>query len=379
MTRATLKLTLLLCGGVVSMPVVVVGHILAEKYGTLCAISAIAIGNALLCAVGFLTAHLALTYRASTSDTVLRIGGAPLGKVFSVAMIVSMLGWFAVQCSLLVEFAAHYWSAPQWLIALAVGATLIVAAMGNITRLLQLSEKLGPLVLVFAIVMFGCSVGEARIILGDPSFWPALSLVVATSLGVVIDVPTYYRLAASRMEAFVSIFVLVLAMTFVEILGVVLAGQTAFSDIIMSPFGIVMAASGWLMNVNNLYSAVVSSQTLFARGSFAMRSILFGAATVAIVCAQASNAIVTSIEAFTLGISSMGGVMVACVLVTPRVSAALALTWALGGCVGGLCLFEVITLSGAAQIDAFLVSVVSSTLLLLGATKWQSHLSTRLN
>lgn len=380
MTRANWGLTLLIAGGVASMPVVMVGHILAETNGAPLAIAAILVGNVLLCAVGCLNAHLAIKYRTTTSDTVGRVGGESLSKIFSIAMIVSMLGWFTVQCSVLVVFAQGYWpDAPHTLLAFLLAASLIATTMGDIKRLLWLSERVGPLLLLACVAMFVLSSGDAhwtpRAQESTPLL-PALSLVLATSLGVAIDVPTYYRFASSRKEAFASLFIVIWLITStVQVLGVMLLGQYTLTQLIASPFGIVMAMSGWLMNVNNLYSAVVSSQTLVKRGSFALRTIMLGSIALIIVCLQLSDSIATSIEAITLGISSMGGVLVACVLLREQAARALTLSWMLGVVVGVLTLTNNLVLTSAAQIDAFAVAAVFSTMSLLGVKLWQSQLS----
>jgi len=367
-----------------SMPVVMVGHILAENYGTIAALIAIGIGNTLLCAVGFMMARLALKYRATTSDTVGRLGGGTLSKVFGVAMVVSMLGWFVVQCSVLVDFAQGYCpAAPQALLVLLIGASLILTTMGDIKRLFVFSEKLGPLILLSCLAMFMWSIVDAQIVQGSQdtiAFLPALSLVLATSLGVVIDVPTYYRIASSRKEAFLSLFIVIwLVTSVVQVLGVILVSQYSLTELIMSPFGIVLAVSGWLMNVNNLYSAVVSSQTLFKWGGFALRSIVFGGIGLMIVGLHAGESLATTIEAITLGISSMGGVMIACVVTERRSALALGCAWLIGVLIGGLGLTGSIALTGAAQIDAFSSAGVASTLFLIGVQLWQSQLSTNSN
>lgn len=380
MTRSSLSLTLLLAGGVVSMPVVMVGHILAESYGSVLALVAIVAGNGILCVIAFLNAHLALKFRATTSDTVGHLGGKALSKAFGVAMIVSMLGWFVVQCSVLVEFSQGYFPGlPHGLLALIIGASLIATAMGDIKRLFWLSEKMGPVVLLAMVAMLFWSAGDAQItppVLGATAFFPAISLVLATSLGVVIDVPTYYRFVLSRRNAWLSLFVVTwLVTSMVQVLGVILVGQYALSELIASPFGVVLAMSGWLMNVNNLYSAVVSSQTLVRRGSFAMRAIGLGALGIAVVCFQAGHSIATSIEAITLGISSMGGVMLACVLLRSQTSYGLAFAWITGALFGGLSLNRNIFLTGAAQVDAFLIAGVAAGVFLLGVKIWQLQLS----
>lgn len=380
MTRSNWGLTLLIAGGVASMPVIMVGHLLAASYGAAFAVLSILIGNGLLCTIGCLNAHLAIKYRTTTSDTVGRVGGESLSKVFSVAMIVSMLGWFAVQCSVLVVFAQGYFpSAPYVLLVFLVGASLIATTMGDIKRLLWLSERVGPLLLLCCLAMFVWSARDVAYVtspMGMTALLPALSLVLATSLGVAIDVPTYYRFSSSRRAAFVSLFIVIWVITsLVQVLGVMLLGRYSLTELIASPFGIVMAVSGWLMNVNNLYSAVVSSQTLIKRGGFALRTLALGTLALVVVCLHLSDSISTSIEAITLGISSMGGVLVSCVVLRQQGAGALAFSWLVGLVAGGLSLTNTVSITGAAQIDAFMVAALISSMSLIGVKLWQSQLS----
>lgn len=382
MTRVGLSVTLLLAGATASMPLVMVGHILAERFGTVFAVVSILVGNAALCGIGFLTVHLALKYKATTSDTVGALGGETLSKVFGLAMVISMLGWFAVQCSVLVEFAQGYFpAAPHIVLTALVGVSLTLAAMGDIKRLFWLSEKLGPFLLLACLAMFVWLLFDTRVVAGEQrtfEFWPALSLVIAASLGVVIDVPTYYRVLTSRKEAFASIFVVAFPVTcLVQALGVLFVSKYDGTQLIMSPFGVVLAASGWLMNVNNLYSAVVSSQTIIKRGSFAVRTVALATVALVIVSLHAGESLANSIEAITLGISSMGGVMAACAIVQSRNAFVLALSWFIGLLSGTLSLTAFVTLTGAAQIDAFLCAGLFATLSLLGVQLWQSQLSTK--
>jgi len=379
MTRAGINITLLLAGATASMPVIMVGHILAENYGTLFALLTVLAGNAVLCAIGFLTVHLALKYKTTTTDTVIALGGSTLSKVFSVAMVVSMLGWFCVQCSVLVDFAHGYFpSMPHVLLTLLIGITLVLAAMGDIKRLLWLAQRLGPLLLLGCSGMFVWALSNTHVVEAKEAvaFWPSFSLVIAVNLSWVIDVPTFYRGLSSQKEGFVSIFVVMfVATTMVQALGVLLVSSYDSVGLLMSPFGVVLALSGWLINVNNLYSAVVSSQTIIKTENFARRSVLLGALALVLVCMHVSDSLVTFIEAITLGISSMGGVMAVCAIVRFRNEIALAVSWCLGLASGALSLASVLTLTGAAQVDAFLSACIFAILALYGVQLWQSQLS----
>lgn len=381
MTRAGVNLTLLLSAAAACMPVVMVGHILAEKYGTLFALLAILAGNAMLTAIGFLTVHLALKYKTTTTDTVIALGGNTIAKVFGVAMVIVMLGWFCVQCSVLVGFAQGYLpSVPHVVLTLLIGSTLVLATMGDIKRLFWLSEKLGPFLLVACAIMFIWALGNTHAVQGleSFSFWPSFSFVIAVNLGMVIDVPTFYRLLSSRKEGFVSIFVVIFVVTtMVQVLGMLLVSNYDTVALLMSPFGVVLALSGWLINVNNLYSAVVSSQTLVKKGSFALRSIILGAVALLLVCMRVSDSLVVFIEAITLGVSSMGGVIVVCAIRRHRNAGALAMSWIIGLVSGALSLTSVVTLTGAAQVDAFLSAGIFAIFALYGVQLWQSQWSAK--
>lgn len=353
----------LLCiqaGGTICLPVILVGQLVAQKFGWVAALLSIGLGNLFLLMLGYFLASLSIERRLSTVEHAALYFGRRGRWFFASLMMLSMLGWFGIQLNIMSESASQILACLGMkvsLLSLNAGMGLIISfimcfGMKALKNLSYLSAPLLGITLLYtAFSTEGSIVNDSYAI----SWLPGVSLVIAANIGAVIDLPTFFRHAKSEKEAKLCILILYGAVVpFVELIGVY-GGSTILEYGSLWTCCLVLL-SGWQTNNANLYSAIASSYSLPGNFSAWTRPFILGGAGTVIACFNPLGNIEYVLDFLGITIGSMGAVILANYFIktTPGVCF---IGWC-SGVIVGIC-----GCIGAPAIDAFLTALLVQIIL----------------
>ncbi|MBI2810085.1 MAG: hypothetical protein HYX67_04560 [Candidatus Melainabacteria bacterium] len=376
-------------GGIFSLPMMMVGTVLAQSYGVAPAIYAILLGNLFLMFYGLISADLAIKKRKSVIAAVEDYFGAQGLPFVSLLYTLFMLGWFAIQLNLMTEGIVAVFSTPFPGMQVALNCLIGMGVTVALTSGIQSMEKIArwPLPFFIATVSYACfklSGTSTTLPEAKPFALSALSLVIATQIGVVVDMPTYWRFSKSRRGAFWSVILLFgFFSPVIEGLGILLfswGGQASLLGNLFLAGGLFWAVwlagflflSGWTSNNTNLYSAMTNSFAFLKKWSDKKRLFCLGAAGTGIAC----TGILSHFETFVDGLGVLCGALGAALLTSALIehwyqldSRRNFLAWTLGTLTGLLSLYSGISFTGAAVLDAFMITSACVVILHIFARK----------
>lgn len=143
-------------GGTMCLPILCIGQLLCTQYGWKGALFAIAVGNSFLLLMGLAMASLSAGSSLSTFGHVKEVFGSLFQKLLGLLMLVSMLGWFAVQINLMVVTTFGDSSSPilSSFVMLSIGSLityLMTMGRGAMRRMALVSA---PLLTIGLLIFF---------------------------------------------------------------------------------------------------------------------------------------------------------------------------------------------------------------------------------
>lgn len=368
------KLISVQAGGVICLPIFIIGHALAKTYGMPSAILAIVLGNALLLGMGLVAASTSAVRRKSTAQCAVDVFGSR-GKVFfSGAMVFSMVGWFAIQMNIMTTSLQDFFGrGVTILLNVALGAGMTAVAIKGMKGLAALANLSMPfLVATIAYAIYLASDAPVLEATAQPFTAAGISLVLACAIAAVIDLPTFFRLAKTRKDGMLAACLLFgLVLPFVEGVGVYLFIHSRGDNIVevLTQEGspalwkawvmVFLILAGWTTNNANLYSAAVSFNTLMPMLSDRTRTILAGALGTFLSCLNLLDHLVLALDVIGIILGSMGAVMVFH-FAYPRGDNCTKNVYAwLIGVAGGFCSYFGYSLLQIPVLDAFLIAFLT--------------------
>jgi cytosine permease len=215
-----------------------------------------------------------------------------------------------------------------------------------------------------------------------------ISLVIATAIAAVIDLPTYFRHARSAKDGLISVvLIFAIAIPAIELVGVYLAtyrGGESVIDILKGTnplwnfwiaFFIVLA--GWTTNNTNLYSGVISLEFIWPSSSSCMRTWAVGVAGTLLACCNLLDHLELILDLVGIGIGSMGAVVIiSYMFITKDVKCLSTIhqryhlgAWGLGAALGTSSIVGLFSVTSIAVLDAFLGASVGTLLLFINLRK----------
>lgn len=365
-----MQLTAVQAGGAICLPVFVIGYALGKNYGLQSAFLAIMLGNVLLLLLALVSGAYSAEKKLSTIQCAIQCFGRRGKGFFSAAMVFSMTGWFAIQLNLMGESLQKLFPfINPFAGTIAMG--LVMTALGvkglrGVGVLANISLPL--LVATIAFSFCGVDFSEVAMQAAKPHSFSGISLVLACSIGAVVDLPTFFRAAKSKKDATKAVWVLFgLVIPAVEMVGVLLSSATidgGFLDVLMGAhpsivwevwvLGFVLMA-GWTTNSANLYSAAVSLEPVFASAPFGVRATLLGSIGTALSCFPLMEGLELILQPIGVALTSMGAVMITTFFAQVNTSPMQNFSaWMIGVFVGATGL-----ITGIAVLDSFLISMIS--------------------
>jgi purine-cytosine permease-like protein len=234
-----LHLSMIQLVGMISLPVVSTSVLLLTELNFYSALLAILLGNFLLFFIRLGILSMSFVKKQSALDIAKEYLGSVGGYFIAILLLLATIAWFVVQTTLatntLVFLLPVYEGADinifmQYSVVLGVLSTLL--CMEGMIVLRYLSIIAFPILLVtFAIIVY----------VGAPSFslpplqtlsFSGITLVLATSLGVSVDLPTFFRHSKSWKDSFNALII-------IQIVSIILGVAGLYLSTIISPwFGI---------------------------------------------------------------------------------------------------------------------------------------------
>lgn len=312
-------------GGIICLPIFIIGHALAKTYGMSSAILVIVLGNFLLLGMSLITAATASFHRKSTAECALDVFGVHGKMFFSGAMVFSMMGWFALQLNIVTtNLAVYIQSDMTLLLNIILGLCITCLGIKGMRGLMTLSS----LSVLFLVVTVGCSITFISdpllvVLTPQPITVAGISLVLACAIAAVIDLPTFLRLAKTRKDSILAVCLLFgFVLPLVESVGVYLFMCSQSENIIelLAPNNspvlwkawvmFFLLLTGWTTNHANVYSATVSLKTLMPRMSDPLRAVLVGIGGTCLSCLNVLDNLTFVLNIIGLILGSMGAVMI---------------------------------------------------------------------
>lgn len=271
-------LSCLQLSGALSLPVIMIGYYLGQHYSLENCLIQIVLGNLSL----FFLAAFYITVISKNKLLTVELAQCLLGPggtaLCAAGMVLSLLGWSAIQIHLLAATTSHF-----YLAVLGSALFLYFLTCKNLAYLARINKIILPF-LVGSLGYFLVTAPQAGVTtpqLGTEPFKLGLVMILTAGSGLVFDLPTFYRHAATPRQAILSLaLIFLLSLPLIEGLGIYLAAHysnngnwlQSFINSFNLPTLFLLISSGLLGSCLNLYSAtMILNSTL----GFSYRKMLF--------------------------------------------------------------------------------------------------------
>jgi len=381
--QSWMQLTAVQAGGAICLPIFLIGNLLAEQYGLYSALLGIVLGNLILLGLGLISGYASARDRKSTAEYAVEVFGSFGKRFFALAMVLTMMGWFAIQLNIMGQSLLQVsgFPVPQFVVNILFGMLIsIVALLG--TQSLNILANLSMPVLIFTIgyAVFQAS-HEPMSFQAEPPTFAGVSLVLAAAIGVVVDIPTFFREARSSKESMIATVLLFGGiLPLLECVGVYLnihsqggnllevlttPGASMLWSVWVASF---LALAGWTTNNANLYSASVSLETTLPKVDAKLRVFCLGMFGTAISLFSIEENLAEILNVIGVILSSMGAVLSLHYLSKQKISNGMNLMIC---CLGVIA--AVIGLTGIPVLDGYLGAFILGCIIKLGVKNERSY------
>jgi purine-cytosine permease-like protein len=368
-------------GGTICLPVIMVGHLICQKFGWLAALLGMGLGNVFLLLIGSVLTSLSAERPQSTVEHAACCFGQPGRVLFASLMMLSMLGWFAIQLNVmslgvmpLLHLAGV--AVSPLILSLSVGLLLTCTMCFGMRAIKWVSNVSAPLLgltLLYAVLSATGSMPLAAPL--TLSWLGGVSLVIGANIAAVIDLPTFFRHARSKRDARLCILLLYgLIVPLIEAAGIYLfavTGGGSVTGVLQAGHGLLwmvwtscfILLSGWATNYTNLYSALTSSYSLPGRWNPALRTLALGALATALACLNPLGNMDAVLEILSITIGGMGAVILSSYLLEkrPGTDAWISMvSWAIGVAIGLSSFLLHLGITGVPAFDTFIASLIAT-------------------
>jgi cytosine permease len=368
-----------------------VGQVLMKEYGPYYAFGAILIGNFLLFLLALVKAKMGYQLKLNTIQATERYLGKYGSIILAFIFLAVVVSWFGIELNLAAESIQKSFELITGLtfipiiffnVLLGILITILVAFF-ELAGIEKLSRYAMPLFLVTLILMLINAYNtKSAAIISTNNSWHGISVIFATAIAAVIDLPVFFKSARSFKDAAISsgLFLLIM-LPAIEAIGAYLAlknPSSGFVDILTNSsniywqlwVGLFLILAGWASNCANVFSGAFIIEQITVNKSYKFRSLLVGFLGIIISCLTILLSFEFIVSFMGIIVSSMGAV-VAVNYLTEMISPKSLLTVSyktnqailtVGTIFGWSALFGWIKVSGFEVIDAFLISATVTAL-----------------
>lgn len=280
-----MELSSIQLGGVICLPVILIGHELAAKTSLGAALTAIVLGNALLFLLALISSHMAYESKKTTAENTGYYFGSMGKSFFALLIALTLAAWFAIQTAVMGRDLAHLLSdvfsiaLPEISLNIISGFLMVACALFGIRGMTFLANSALPLmVATLAVALYSAGSTSHETLTNERLYGYApegLSLAIGAAISAVIDLPTFFRHAISKKDAMIaSAATFLIGLPLIECVGVLLGFWTHSSSITEALLcskhplfktwvALFILLAGWTTNNTNLYSASMSLQSAF--------------------------------------------------------------------------------------------------------------------
>jgi len=382
------QLTSIQIGGAICMPVLMVGQQIAVHYGLLAAAIAIALGNLFLLSVGIPYIQLAYEKKYSTIQNAINCFGKAGTFIVGVSMLVALIGWFAIQLQLVSLSSVHLLNicfgqdiCTSIFVTIFWGAIMTLMALFGLRSINMLADLSMPLlVLTIGYATLKAAYMPFKAVPVEMGLLKGITLVIASTLLVVVDIPTYYRHARSTKDSFFSLFLLyAFATPLIQLVGAYIALHSNGSSIVdmfaqqggfwwQLWIGSFLILAGWTTNNTNIYSAAITLESFFPSLNYYLRIIPIGIVGTIAACFPMIAHYERTLSGMAISVASMGAVVMVSFLFERftnnfkeyNYKMPALLSWVIGSTLGVLSFLGYVQLTGSTLLDTFIVSSLTA-------------------
>ena len=265
------------------------------------------------------------------------------------------------------------------LVNVGLGMLVIGVALCGIRGLTLLSSWSLPILAATMAYAFA-TVPEGMAVLREPLLsLDGISIVVATAITAVIDMPTYWRHAKTRLHGLIAVVLLfIVALPLIEGLGVYLSAKNPGGNILETlqhadaPLwnlwvSLFLLLAGWTTNNTNLYSAATALRTVCSAISEKKAIFFIGIIGTLLSLLHVLTFFTSILQVIGIMVGSMGSVILVSYLLRKLTAACkvhkinLAM-WGVGVVVGFAGAFKWIHILGIPLLDACLAAGLATLL-----------------
>ncbi len=372
------QLTAIEVGGAICLPVIMVGHKLCSTYGLPSALLGIFLGNMILFFMAYVTALMSFEHKTSTPENARKYFGDQGAKLFALFLLIAKTSWFAIQLNLMVLSLQEIFQIDASIgLTIILGSCILIIALKGLEALSRLTAYCMPLLVITMLTAILLADRDRPMIGTAFLTYGSISIAMGAAITAVIDMPTYFRHAYSKKDGIIAVALLFLvAIPLIEGVGVYLAycnPNSSVSATLMKAdlfywnvwVMLFMLLAGWTTNNTNLYSAAICLKTILPH-QLTEKSRLVFVASLGVILALAHVLEHLSLFLQILGIciGGMGAVILANYLSRANSPTVFNLSvWGIGMLMGFGNLFDKVSITSIAVLDAFLIATI---LILLG-------------
>lgn len=389
------QVMIVIIGVAITIPAFLVGGQLVEGLGIRRAAIAISVGAAAVAAIASLTMTLAVRTRWTTYQIVSQPFGELGGKVVSLVMATSLLGWFGVTAALFGQalgaavLTVTGVDLPAWSMTLTGSALMIVTTLYGFSAIERLSRFVVPLLCVLLVVaawksLVLLSAGPAEAAATAPAglrtIGAGISVVISAYMVAVTIAPDIARFIKTRPQAVAAAvggygvgYGGVLLLAGIPALLAVEGGYIA--QLVMLGLGVpallLVVLATWTTNCSNLYSASLGYDSVIKPRAYKPVVLALGAAgTLAGLLGIADN-LVPYLVVLSIAIPPISGIYLTHYLVPSRAPVsdqsgfrlAALVAWVVATALAWFGAQGAIQLTGVPSLDSFLAAALAYAML----------------
>lgn len=384
-------------GIIIALPAFITGAEIGFALGFRNGFLSVFFGGAILSAIAMATGTIGARTRLNTAMITRFTFGSLGGRIVSLILALTCLGWFGVTAELFGRsvhriLAEYGWNAfPSMAYVIVGGILMVVTTIFGFAALQRLSNVTVPLLAILItytafIVLHGARTGALS---GDGASGGSLGDGVSAIVGglsvAVTIFPDFCRFSRSTSDArLASVVTYACAMPVVLLLAMIPSIVTHQRDlmVIMTTLGLgvpaltLLIVKAWATNAGNLYSASLSAANLLSNRHQKWIIVAAGIIGIAFAAAGISDEFIPFLVALGISIPPIAGIYVADFLWVrtaepdtsqlnslPLINYGAFACWAFGIAISLIARQGTLTLTGTATCDSMLIAAASYLLL----------------
>jgi purine-cytosine permease-like protein len=314
-----------MAGGIISIPVLSVGPLIALTSGAMNAVLSIFLGNFIILIMSLAIVLMSYKHRLNAVENAKKIVGKKAGRILAFFILISMIGWLARQLSSGMDKIRMCSIFENFEVGPLIGVVSALILLSGIRGLKKISQiALIPLIAFVLILM--SYIGFKSSFPDYPGFLKLNLLGIAPVVGVlvasIVDYPTFYRHSKTKKDALISLFMIFFVTVFLQIAAVFLFDMSSQDSVnvmqilmanplictitLLFLFISMICSIAW-----NMYAASVGFESLFPKFKGRTEYALIGLVAIALIAnIQLETFLIFINSVFDVFISAIGGVLV---------------------------------------------------------------------